>query len=152
MSRRPSPARPKDADPGTMPVVAAVSSGFAGVAVTALGVALAARVPLNVGEQAAVGLVVVCGALSLVAARGLLDASPWAAVLGSLVAPVLTLLTTAGSVYALWTGAFPPYVFCAPPIVAVATLVCPFAIAPAIRSSRARAAFRGTSLLGAIDR
>jgi hypothetical protein len=88
----------------------------------------------------------------LIAARGLLDARPWAAIGGALLAPVLTLGTTAWGLYALYQGSLGIALAAAPPVASVAALLCPFAIAPSIRSSRARAAFRRTSLLGAIDR
>lgn len=143
--------QPKDADPGRIPVVAAVVLGFAGVAVTLLAGQFLMLWTLNVWQQLFIGLLLTGGLLALFTARGLLEARPWAAILGSLLAPLLTLASTVWAVYALWNWSFALYMFVAPPIAALATLLCPFTIAPSIRSNRARAVFRGTSLLGAID-
>lgn len=142
----------KDADPGSMPVVAAAALGVTGVVVTLLAVQFLWLWDLTFWHELFMGALLVGGLLSLVSARGLLDARPWAAILGSLLAPMLTLASTVWAVYALWNWSFALYMFFAPPIAAIATLLCPFAIAPSIRSNRARAAFRGSSLLGAIDR
>lgn len=152
MHVRPSPPRPKDADPGAMPVVAAVVLGLAGVVTAGLaGRALWLDTP-GAGERAAMGVLTIFGGAALIAARGLLDARPWAAITGAILAPILTLGTTAWGLYAVYEGALDVPLAAAPPITSVAALLCPFAIAPAIRSSRARAAFRRGSLLGAIDR
>jgi hypothetical protein len=142
---------PKDADPGRMPVLAAVALGFAGVAVTLLAVQFLWLWDLVSWHKPVIWGLLFGGLLALFTARGLLEARPWAAILGSLLAPMLTLATTVWAVYALWNWSFALYMFFAPPITAVASLLCPFAIAPCIRSNRARAAFRGSSLLGAID-
>ena len=131
--------------------MAAVALGFTGVAVTLLAVQFLTLWALTFWHQLFVGALLVGGILSVFTARSLLEARPWAAILGSLLAPALTLASTVWAVYALWNWSFALYMFLAPPIAAVAALLCPFSIAPSIRSNRARAAFRGTSLLGAID-
>ena len=144
--------RPKDANPGSMPFVAAVALGFTGVAVTLLAVQFLTLWALTFWHQLFVGALLVGGVLAVFTARNLLEARPWAAILGSLLAPApCTLATTVWAVYALWNWSLAST--CSWRLRSPRSPRCCARFRSRRRSGRiARGAvFRGTSLLGAID-
>jgi hypothetical protein len=126
-------------DPGLVPVVAAVALFLAGGAHLLLAVQFFAFWWLDSGEFWATTAIGVSGASAMVVATQLWQGRSWAAKVGTALAPLLGVMSTAFAGYWMVHLSFALYMFVAPPTALLAVVLAPFAIGPCVRAERALA-------------
>lgn len=132
--------RARDAEANGVMLASAVLLGAAGAATVVTCAQFLGWWSLLPTERTAVIGLLLLGVLGLGAAWGLGRARTWAAVLGTVVAPLLALGTTAWAMFCLVNLSFSVYGVLAPPLAALATGLLPFTIPMARRCTRAREA------------
>ena len=131
-----------ETDPGPLPTLASWTLGLAGVVHVLMGLQFVALWWLETWQMFVVGGMIVGGAAAAVTAFPLGRGQSRPAIIGSVLAPLLGLLSVGWGAYALWNLSFALYMLFAPPAALLATVTVPLAIGPARRSERAIAALR----------
>ncbi|MEQ1507416.1 MAG: hypothetical protein ABMB14_34625 [Myxococcota bacterium] len=138
------PVRPQDADPGWLPTLASYALGLAGVVHTLLALQFLALWFLAPVHWTFVVITLGAGALSIAVAWRLGQGRTFAAVVGTLLAPMMALLSTGLTAHAIYNGAFALYMLFAPPLAMLATLLVPGSIVSCRRAAKARAELAAT--------
>jgi hypothetical protein len=138
----------KDADAGAWPTIGAVALGLAGLTHAALAIQFLTLWVLGPFQWTFVMTLLVAGVVATAVAWQLGRGRSWAAIVGTLMAPVLGLMSIGFSVYALWNMSFALYMLFAPPSAALALSLVPFAIAPCRRAEKASAELRARYATG----
>ncbi|MEZ4234797.1 MAG: hypothetical protein R3F59_01250 [Myxococcota bacterium] len=134
--------QPKDADPGVIPTLGALALGLAGICHAALALQFLGMWVLGPVTWLFVVVMLVLGVAATAVAWQLGQARTWAAVAGALLAPVLGIMSTSFTAYALYHASFAFYMLLAPPAAGLAFALVPFAVVPCRRAAKAQAELR----------